>query len=208
MLYTQTVEPGTLSLLKKLMELPSLQPFSLVGGTAMALRYGHRSSIDLDLFYHEDFDHAKIEEEFRNVFGKEFAYESGHRQLGIFCYIRKVKVDIVKYPHLPIGPVENKSGIRMYGSDDIAAMKIQAILGRARKKDFWDLHELLRHFSLQQIMDWHRQKYPTQMLAISIPNAITYFTEADESETPVSFKGQTWKQIKKDISKVVSDYLK
>jgi hypothetical protein len=57
-------------------------------------------------------------------------------------------------------------------------------------------------------MDWHRLKYPTQMLAISIPNAITYFTEADESETPVSFKGQTWPQVKKDISKVVSDYLK
>ena len=208
MLYTQTVEPGTLSLLKKLMELPSLRPFSLVGGTAMALRYGHRSSIDLDLFYHEDFDHAKIEEELRTIFGKDLVYESGHKQIGIFCYIRKVKVDIVKYTHLPIGLIESKSGIRMYGSDDIAAMKIQAILGRGRKKDFWDLHELLHHFSLQQIMDWHRLKYPTQMLAISIPNAITYFTEADESETPVSFKGQTWPQVKKDISKVVSDYLK
>jgi predicted nucleotidyltransferase component of viral defense system len=190
------------------MELPSLRPFSLVGGTAMALRYGHRSSIDLDLFYHEDFDHAEIEEELRTIFGKDFVYESGHKQIGIFCYIRKVKVDIVKYTHLPIGLIESKSGIKMYGSDDIAAMKIQAILGRGRKKDFWDLHELLHHFSLQQIMDWHRLKYPTQMLAISIPNAITYFTEADESETPVSFKGQTWPQVKKDISKVVSDYLK
>ena len=96
----------------------------------------------------------------------------------------------------------------MYGSDDIAAMKIQAILGRARKKDFWDLHELLNHFSLQQIMDWHKLKYPTQMLAISIPNAITYFTEAEDSETPVSFKGQTWSKVKKDISRKVSDYLK
>jgi len=57
-------------------------------------------------------------------------------------------------------------------------------------------------------MDRHKLKYPTQMLAISIPNAITYFVEADESETPVSFKGQTWPRIKKDISKVVSDYLK
>jgi len=96
----------------------------------------------------------------------------------------------------------------MYRSSDIAAMKIQAILGRARKKDFWDLHELLRYFSLQQIMDWHKQKYPSQMLAISIPNAITYFTDAEESETPVSFRDQTWPKIKKDISKVVSDYLR
>ena len=95
----------------------------------------------------------------------------------------------------------------MYSNADISAMKIQAILGRARKKDFWDLHELLQHYPLQQLIDWHKQKYPSQMLTITIPNAITYFAEAEESETPVSFKGQTWDQIKKEISKTVSDYL-
>ena len=46
------------------------------------------------------------------------------------------------------------------------------------------------------------------MLAISIPNAITYFIEADDSDTPISFKGQTWEKVKKGIKKVVSDYLK
>lgn len=51
MLQTKTVEPGTLSLLKELMELPILNNFSLVGGTALSLKYGHRISIDLDLFY-------------------------------------------------------------------------------------------------------------------------------------------------------------
>ena len=87
-------------------------------------------------------------------------------------------------------------------------MKIQAILGRGKKKDFWDLNELLKHYSLQQLMDWHKQKYPSQMLAITIPHAITYFVDADESETPVSFKNQTWEQVKKEISKAVSDYLR
>ena len=60
MLYTETVEPGTFSLLKELMNLPELKAFSLVGGTALALRYGHRSSVDLDLFFHEKFDHPTI----------------------------------------------------------------------------------------------------------------------------------------------------
>ncbi len=96
----------------------------------------------------------------------------------------------------------------MYSSADIAAMKIQAILGRGKKKDFWDLYELLQHYPLQQIMDWHKQKYPSQMLAISIPNAITYFVDAEESETPVSFKKQTWEGVKKGIQRTVSDYLR
>jgi hypothetical protein len=208
MLHIETVEPGTFSLLKKLMELPSLQPFSLVGGTALALRYGHRSSVDLDLFFHEKFDHTIIEDELLHEFGAEFNYESGHKKFGIFCNIHNIKVDIVYFPHLPIAPLDMDETIRMYSSPDIAAMKIQAILGRAQKKDFWDLYELLQHYPLQQLMDWHKQKYPSQMLAISIPNAITYFTEADESDTPVSFKGQTWEKVKDGTKKAVSDYLR
>jgi hypothetical protein len=86
-------------------------------------------------------------------------------------------------------------------------MKIQAILGRAKKKDFWDLFELLQHYSLQEIMNWHKQKYPSQMLMISIPHAITYFVDAEDSEEPVSFKKQTWVQVKKGIQKAVREYL-
>jgi hypothetical protein len=190
------------------MGLHSLQPFSLVGGTTMALRYGHRSSVDLDLFYHEKFDHSLIENELIEEFGSDFDYESGHKLFGIFCYIQKVKVDIVYFPHLPIAPIETVDHLRMYSSADIGAMKIQAMLGRGKKKDFWDLYELLQHYSLQQLIDWHKQKYPSQMLAISIPNAITYFIDAEESETPVSYKNQTWEGVKKGISKIVSDYLR
>ncbi len=190
------------------MELPSLQPFSLVGGTALSLRYGHRSSIDLDLFCHEKFESTVIDNELITYFGDDYYTEGGHKNFGIFCYLKKIKVDIVYFPHPLIAPIETEKGIRFYSSADIAAMKIQAILGRGKKKDFWDLHELLQHFSLQQIMDWHKQKYPSQMLAISIPNAITYFVDADESEAPVSLKKQTWEGVKRVIRQAVSDYLR
>jgi hypothetical protein len=64
---------------------------------------------------------------------------------------------------------------------------------RAQKKDFWNFYELLRHYPMQQLIDWHKQKYPSQMLAISIPHALTYFVDAEESEAPVSFKNQPGK---------------
>jgi predicted nucleotidyltransferase component of viral defense system len=190
------------------MEIPSLKPFCLVGGTALALRYGHRSSEDLDLFYHEKFDQPEIVKDLESVFKHRFVYKQEHTTFGIFCFIDEIKLDIVHYPHLPIAPIETERGIRFYSSADIAAMKIQAILGRGKKKDFWDLYELLQHFSLQQIIDWHKQKFPNQMLAISIPHAITYFVDAEESDTPLSFKKQTWQGVKKGISKVVRDYLR
>lgn len=208
MLHTETVEPGTFSLLKELMSLLSLQSFSLVGETALALRFGHRNSVDLDLFYHEKFDHPQIIEALEFKFQHRFVYKQQHTQFGIFCFLDNVKVDFVHFPHLPITPIEEEHKIRFYSIADISAMKIQAILGRAQKKDFWDLYELLHHYSLQQIIDWHKMKYPSQMLAISIPHAITYFVDADESEAPLSYKKQTWELIKKGISKTVSDYLK
>lgn len=208
MLHFKTVEPRTFSVLKDLIALPALANFSLVRGTALSLLYGHRSSRDIDLFYHEKFNHSELISALEQAFGARITYKQQHTHFGIFCFIDNIKVDIVYCPHQPILPFETVDGIRMYHVGDIAAMKIQAILGRAKKKDFWDLHELLQHFSLQQIMDWHKQKYPSQMLAISIPHAITYFIDADDSETPVSFKKQTWATIKKDLSKIVSDYLK
>ena len=208
MLHTETVESGTLSLLKKLMGLPSLKQFSLVGGTTLSLRYGHRSSVDLDLFSHEKFNNQQVIDELEETFHHRFVYKQQQTDFGIFCFINDIKVDIVYFPHFPIDKIEIMDNIRMYSVADISAMKIQAILGRAKKKDFWDLYELLHHYTLQQLIDWHKQKYPSQMLAISIPHAITYFAEAEESETPVSFKNQNWEQIKKGISKTVSDYLK
>jgi hypothetical protein len=208
MLHTETVEPGTLSLLKDLMNLSSLRPYSLVGGTALSLRYGHRSSVDLDLFCHEKLDFQQIIIELESTFQNRFVYKQQQTQFGIFCFIDDIKVDIVHYPHKPISEFVIEDKIRMYSSADISAMKIQDIMGRAKKKDFWDLYELLHHYTLQKIIDWHKLKYPSQMLAISIPHAITYFVDADESETPVSFKNQTWESVKKGISKAVSEYLR
>jgi hypothetical protein len=190
------------------MTLPALQAFSLVGGTAMALRCGHRNSVDLDLFFHEKFDYPQVIAALEAEFQDKFVYKQQHTQFGIFCFIDNIKVDFVHFPHLPIAAIEEEEKIRFYSIADISAMKIQAILGRAQKKDFWDLHEILQHYPLQQLIDWHKQKYPNQMLAISIPHAITYFTDADESETPVSYKRQTWEMVKKGISRAVSDYLR
>ena len=62
MLSLRTIEPHTLELLKALMQEPALCELRLVGGTALALQYGHRSSIDLDLFGKIDIDAINIKQ--------------------------------------------------------------------------------------------------------------------------------------------------
>lgn len=90
---------------------------------------------------------------------------------------------------------------------DIAAMKINAILKRGVKKDFWDAAELLNHYSIDDFIHFYHQKFPSQQLAIAIPQALTYFDDAEESEDPVSLKDQTWESVKQKIQDKVRDYL-
>ena len=99
MLHTQTVEPRTFSLLKSLQSLDALQGFSLVGDTALSLHYGHRLSIDLDLFSTEKFDPNEMVEVLLEAYGNRLEVESKNIKWGVFCYIDGVKVDVIHYPH-------------------------------------------------------------------------------------------------------------
>ena len=60
MLQYGTVEPHTLDLIKELMAIPDLENLYLVGGTALALYYGHPLSINLDLFSTTDFKNEPL----------------------------------------------------------------------------------------------------------------------------------------------------
>ena len=59
MLHTETVLPGTLDLLRELQALAPLADMRLVGGTALALQLGHRTSVDIDLFTRLTWPEAK-----------------------------------------------------------------------------------------------------------------------------------------------------
>ena len=207
MLHDETVLPGTFTLLKELSKLDSFQKFSLVGGTALSLRYGHRHSEDLDFFSNESFERQLIIEELIKIYSNQFIHQETGFKKSLFCSIKDVKVDVVYYPHPLIRPLINEDDIIFYSDEDIAAMKIQAILGRGKKKDFWDLALLLEKHGLGNIIDWHTEKFPNQMLLISIPQNITYFDDADLSQDPICLLGLTWEDIKNKIRSAVRDYL-
>ena len=208
MLHYKTVEPHTFSILEELMAMPELQDFSLVGGTALSLLYGHRMSVDLDVFSTKPFENSTITDSLKNKFLGKFIMEQKQERFGIFCYIDGVKVDIIRHPHPLIRPELLIEDLRMFSIEDISAMKVQAILGRSKKKDFWDIAELLQHFSIKDFIQFHKEKYSTQNLLITVPQAITYFADAEESEDPISLKMQTWETVQDFIKKKVSAYLK
>ena len=60
MLHYQTVDTPTLELLRSLLSVDIFKELRLVGGTSLALQYGHRKSIDIDLFGRLDADIFEI----------------------------------------------------------------------------------------------------------------------------------------------------
>ncbi|WP_300597261.1 nucleotidyl transferase AbiEii/AbiGii toxin family protein [Niabella sp.] len=191
------------------MQLELLCTFVLVGGTALSLKYGHRKSIDLDLFSNVDFNNRQLKEELAKIFTRSFESTSSNAAPGVFSYIDDIKVDFVKYHyHKEIRPIEVVEGIRLISSEDIAAMKIFAIMQRAKKKDFYDLSLLLDVFGAERVIGFYFEKFPENMTLISIPQAMLFFDEAESDEDPVSLKGQTWKSVKKNIQQHINNYLK
>jgi len=204
MLYTKVVEPGTLDLLIKLMSLRGLNEFNLVGGTSLALQYGHRSSIDIDLFGKVDFLNEELIDEDLKIFDK--VDKTTRSRVMIGYNINGVKVDIVKYQYPLIYPIQTIENIRLASPKDIAAMKCAAISGRGKRKDFYDLYEILQRHSLDDILHFYNKKYQDGNEFIVL-RSINYFADAEEDEDPELYKNQSWEDVKRFINQKLSEYL-
>lgn len=150
MLHYPTVKPGTLGLLKKIMAEPKLAGFNLAGGTSLALQIGHRISFDLDLFGNRPFERDEILE----LTGKIGTVRPVQYTKNIFILdIDGVKVDFVNYKYAWLRDIKTIDGLRLVGLEDIGAMKIGAISGHGKKRDFIDLFFFIKKIHTGRI-DW------------------------------------------------------
>src|SRR5580698_1983439 len=104
MLREETVEPKTLGLLKKMVLLPELKQFRLAGGTALSLLFGHRKSIDLDLFTDQPFEKEIFIPALDDAFGRIII--TNDKKHICQCIIQNVKVDFVSVIDPFLNPVQ------------------------------------------------------------------------------------------------------
>lgn len=113
--------------------------------------------------------------------------------------INDVKVDFVNYSYPIIGTPIIENPIRLLSLADIAAMKLSAIAGRGKKRDFYDLYFLLKEFSLEMMMGFYNQKY-TDGSEMMVARSLTFFDDADTDETPrLLDQDISWEFIKNTI---------
>ncbi len=194
-LQAQVVSPSLIALLQTLMNEEFLNAFSLAGGTALALRFGHRESIDIDLFTETSFDAQALAEKLKNHYGMTEAETAKNTVRGI---IDGIKIDCIAHQYPRLKTIEVSNGIRIYSLEDCAAMKLNAIANRGCKKDFWDCAELLRTFSRDELLSFFAGKYKNDSLW-NVEKSLVYFDDAEDEPDPRDLRGQSWEDVKKII---------
>ncbi|WP_051416695.1 nucleotidyl transferase AbiEii/AbiGii toxin family protein [Asinibacterium sp. OR53] len=132
----QAVSQELLETIHELQQLSSLSEFGLAGGTNLALRYGHRISVDIDLF-----SPSMI----------------GIKGLENIC--EQIKVEIMQNVPL-LDEFEINDAIRMVTVKDIGVLKLKSLCSRMAKKDAYDLDLITdqKGYSLEELIDRYQEK--------------------------------------------------
>jgi hypothetical protein len=200
MLHYETIHPTTLELLKKLTAQEELRDMRLVGGTSLALQYGHRKSVDLDFFGKPQASQDEIIQMAERLGDLMIL---NHTKSILQMVINGMKVDVVDYSCYEwIDEPVTEEGLVLASPKDIAALKINAIEGRGTKKDFVDIDELLKHYDLSDILLFYRKKYPNYSIFRALLS-LTYFEDAEAQAMPIMLSSVNWDEIKKHIIEVV-----
>jgi hypothetical protein len=176
----------------------------LAGGVAVAAALDHRSSLDLDVFT-ESTDPRSLIAELGKI--------DGAKVVGQAVDTLELEIDEVptslfryRYPNLVEPTTLADLAIRCASVEDLTAMKLAAISGRGAAKDFWDLHALLAHRSIElaHALAEFERKYVTIDLG-SVVRSLAYFGGADAEPLPRGLDAQRWTAIKIDIQRRVAE---
>jgi predicted nucleotidyltransferase component of viral defense system len=205
MLQKKAVPRAAMDVLNFLSTQYFLNDFRLVGGTALALYWGHRTSVDIDLFTDKKLSLLEIEQKLSLL---EDSSQITKNPIGLTYMIKKVKCDFVTYPYRFIFDKIEEEGIRIAHIEDVIALKLGAIANRGVKKDFIDLYYILEKYSLNEVLHFYERIYKVKE-HFSLLKSMTYFEDAENEITPKLLlnKDLSWKKIKKAIVQKVSKTL-
>lgn len=204
-LHYETITQSMRDVLLKLMPIPELSSFRLVGGTALSLQLGHRESIDIDLFTDRHTDFTIVSTQINNFFEHPRLLSTSAN--GQTWNIEGVKVDIYDW-HVPfLQEPLFVDAIRMSSIDEIATYKFEALTSRRSEKDFIDIAEILKHRTFKDLLKVFRQRYPYIQTGAFMPYLLSpHLIERDE--TIVRHSQETFDMAAQRILEAIQRYEK
>jgi hypothetical protein len=163
------ISPGLLKTINELQSFECFDGSALGGGTNLAIRYQHRISTDIDVFFPGIIGKAGYEKIIYEVqyyygaraFGIQFpcAIDDQYIFLRFFiiCDGETIKVEVLQNMKM-LNPFEDVDGIKFVSELDIALFKMQSAANRATQKDIYDLDLLTEKFSLEYLFEQLKSK--------------------------------------------------
>jgi hypothetical protein len=192
---------------------PELRPartqFVLYGGTAIALRLGHRASVDFDFFSHRVLDADALFDDFRFLQGCEVLQREPN--ILTVSVIRDDPIKLSFFGDITFGrvaePDETDDGTLVVASPlDLLATKLKVVLQRVEAKDYLDIEALLRSgLPLEDGLGAANALYGGQFPPMDCVKALGYFDEGDVKTLPSETKrylGDVAKQWEMAVSEV------
>jgi hypothetical protein len=165
-------------------ELAAVPPdFVLYGGTALALRLGHRTSEDFDFFSNQSFQPDDLERRIPFLAGSSRLQSSPNTLVSLVERSGPVKVSF--FGGLTLRRVEDPESVEGPGFPvasllDLAATKVKAVQDRAEAKDYIDLNRLLEEgIDLARALGAARTVYGQAFNPILSLKALSYFADGD-----------------------------
>lgn len=195
---TEALTKDCLEAAHSLQEQPWLKSFYLAGGTALALWYGHRISVDLD-FFSESNPLQFVERQTLIQGLKKIGAEIEEEKDGtVHALCGPTHLSFFKYSYSLFKPTKLWNSIPVADPLDIGLMKIGAIIGRGSKKDFYDLATILeRDYSLKKLFRYSEKKFQGHRdFRFQAVRALIYFDDAEQEPAPKLIDGKSWEEIK------------
>jgi len=173
--------------------------FYLAGGTALALQLKHRTSLDFDFYTRSHFNASQLLDVLKKNFPQKIE-EVSIAEDTLFVRIDKVASSFFWYQYLLVSPLIKTKGPLLASILDIAAMKLIALTGRAKKRDYIDIFYLLEKVSLEEMFKAARKKYSLFNPYI-VKRALTFFDDVEEENGRIEIldKNFSWKKAKEKI---------
>jgi nucleotidyltransferase AbiEii toxin of type IV toxin-antitoxin system len=158
--------------------------FTLYGGTALAVRFGHRESVDFDFFSDRALEKAAIHERLPFIVGARVLQDEPDT-LTVLLDRAGDEVKLSFFGGIGFGRVADpdltEDGVLEVASvDDLFATKLKVLLQRIEAKDYLDIAALIRHgASLERGLAAARALYGPAFQPSESLKALTYFDGGD-----------------------------
>lgn len=157
--------------------------FVLYGGTALALRLGHRVSVDFDFFSHDELDHAALDAIPFLATATTLQMAPNTRTVVVPRDGGEVKVSFfgtIRFGRIGSPEPTDDGQVRVASVLDLAGTTVKALLQRVEAKDYRDVAALLdAGVRIEQILGAARALFVDTFNPLVARKALSYFVGGD-----------------------------